>query len=107
MINNDQIPGCVVPADSLASIAYNGWTRKIINRYYVLCGDEFEYLWIPTSGANEIPKDAVQGGQTKDGEPVYIGRVQRNRVHFIGRVYITDYIIKLYFRYIEKHCINQ
>lgn len=78
MLDGIQIPGKVVPAHDYAMIPHDGkevWTR---NHYYVLCGDQDEFEWHATDGGKAIPDGAVQGGITKEGEPLYIGRVKKD-----------------------------
>lgn len=41
-----------------------------------------------TSGSN-IPPEAVVGGQTSDGEPLYVGRVHHAGSHTIGKVMLN------------------
>lgn len=49
----------------------------------MLCEQRFD--WVPTSGGN-IPPDAVEGGRTSDGEPLFIGRVEHEGSQTIGKV---------------------
>lgn len=49
----------------------------------MLCEQRFD--WVPTHGAN-IPGDAVEGGRTSDGEPLYIGRVHHEGSNTVGKV---------------------
>lgn len=41
--------------------------------------------WVAVSG-NEIPPNAFPGGETEDGEPLFIGRVQHEGTVTIGKV---------------------
>lgn len=40
---------------------------------------------MPTSGA-AVPDNALPGGETEDGEPLFVGRVQHNDTVTIGKV---------------------
>lgn len=53
--------------------------------YYqqVLCEQRFD--WVQAHGTN-IPQNAVVGGQTSDGEPLYIGRVYHEGSNTVGKV---------------------
>jgi Protein of unknown function (DUF3421) len=89
MINGNQTPGKVVPAHSSAMIPHNGFEVCIDEDYYVFCGDKNEFQWLQTDGGKRIPPGAVQGGVTKDGEPLYIGRVKMHGSDVIGKVYFV------------------
>lgn len=41
--------------------------------------------WVPVSGTN-IPPGAVPGGETEDGEPLYVGRVRHEGSVTTGKV---------------------
>lgn len=41
--------------------------------------------WVTTSG-NNIPPNAIPGGETEDGEPLYVGRVNIDGTLTIGKV---------------------
>lgn len=41
--------------------------------------------WVPTSGAN-VPPGAFPGGETEDGEPLYVGRVRHEGSVTTGKV---------------------
>lgn len=41
--------------------------------------------WVPTSGAN-VPPGALPGGESEDGEPLYIGRVRHEGSLTTGKV---------------------
>lgn len=41
--------------------------------------------WVPVSGTN-IPPGAVPGGESEDGEPLYIGRVRHEGSITTGKV---------------------
>jgi len=45
-INNDQIPGCIIPADASSKILYNETERNITSQYYVLCGNKESFHWL-------------------------------------------------------------
>lgn len=42
-------------------------------------------MWVPTSGEN-IPPNAVPGGQTEEGETLFVGRVNHEGTVTIGKV---------------------
>ncbi|CAG9862339.1 unnamed protein product [Phyllotreta striolata] len=70
----DHLPANVIPSKNICFFSYNG--RQIEN-------DTFEFLcttngeWVECSNG-EVPCNAVEGGETADGETLYIGRIIRN-----------------------------
>lgn len=42
-------------------------------------------VWVPVSG-NNIPPNAVPAGETEDGEPLFVGRVNHEGTLTIGKV---------------------
>ncbi|KAG5871644.1 hypothetical protein JTB14_037960 [Gonioctena quinquepunctata] len=58
----------------------------LIPEYEVLCNVPGQ--WIPSFGGN-IPPNALTAGYSKDGEPLYIGRIFNNNAVIIGRVQAT------------------
>lgn len=41
--------------------------------------------WVPTSGAN-VPPGAFPGGESEDGEPLFVGRVNHEGSLTVGKV---------------------
>lgn len=66
----DNIPGKVLPAARAMYVSHNG-LEIAKHQYEVLCGGSV--IWVP-SGHGSIPYNAVRGGSTASGEPLYIGR---------------------------------
>lgn len=67
----DTIPAKVIPSKNAAYIPYNG-QEVLKHQFEVLCNGNVN--WIP-SGHGQVPHNAVPGGHTASGEPLYIGRV--------------------------------
>ncbi|XP_056634784.1 natterin-4-like [Diorhabda carinulata] len=79
----DWLPAKVIPGKEIAYVAYNG--EEIgVHQFQVLCEQSFD--WIPCQGG-DIPPDAVQGGNTSDGEPLYVGRVFHEGSETVGKVH--------------------
>jgi len=76
------VPGKLVPSHNVAYIAHGG-TEHPHSQYDVLCGCNPQ--WVPTSGSN-IPPQAIPAGETKEGEPLFVGRVQHEGTVTIGKV---------------------
>lgn len=70
----DQLPAKVVPSHGVAYVPYGGQEHPK-NQYEVLCNGNVS--WIP-SAHGHIPSNAVVGGRTSSGEPLYIGRANYN-----------------------------
>lgn len=66
----DQLPAKVIPSKQVAYVAYNGQEIPK-HQYEVLCGGNT--TWVSSSHGN-VPPNAVLGGRTSTGEPLYIGR---------------------------------
>ncbi|XP_076234199.1 uncharacterized protein LOC143179071 isoform X3 [Calliopsis andreniformis] len=76
------LPGKVKPGHSVCYVAWGGGEHGKTD-YQVLCG--CNPIWVPTSG-NNIPPNAIPGGETEDGEALYVGRVQHEGTVTIGKV---------------------
>ncbi len=60
-----------------------GGAEHPISEYEVLVGGSGN--WVQTSG-DQIPPNAVPGGETEDGEPLFIGRANHEGSVTIGKV---------------------
>ncbi|XP_043478942.1 natterin-3-like [Leptopilina heterotoma] len=78
----DMIPAKVIPDKNVAYVAWGGQEHPK-SSYEVLCQGEFSWEFC---GNGRIPEDAVVGGQTSEGEPLYIGRVIHKGSQTIGKV---------------------
>ncbi|KZC11215.1 C3 and PZP-like alpha-2-macroglobulin domain-containing protein 8 [Dufourea novaeangliae] len=76
------LPGKVKPGHSVCYVAWGGGEHGKTD-YQVLCG--CNPAWVPTSG-NNIPANAIPGGETEDGEALYVGRVNHEGTVTIGKV---------------------
>ncbi|XP_034177579.1 uncharacterized protein LOC117603005 isoform X4 [Osmia lignaria lignaria] len=76
------LPGKVKPGHSVCYVAWGGGEHGKTD-YQVLCG--CKPMWVPTSG-NQIPPNAIPGGETEDGEALYVGRVNHEGTLTIGKV---------------------
>lgn len=79
---SDLIPGKLIPSHNVAYVPYGG-TEHPHSDYEVLCGCNPQ--WIPTSG-NQIPPQAVPAGETAEGEPLFVGRVNHEGSVTTGKV---------------------
>ncbi|KAJ3660270.1 hypothetical protein Zmor_004726 [Zophobas morio] len=80
---NDWIPAKVIPGRNVAYVAYAGKEHHV-DRFQVLCEQRFDWV---TASEGRIPEGAVEGGRTCDGEALYIGRVQHEGSHTLGKVH--------------------
>lgn len=76
------LPGKVQPGHSVCYVAWGGQEHGKSD-YQVLC--QAAHTWVPTTG-NNIPPNAIPGGETEDGEPLYIGRVHHEGTLTVGKV---------------------
>lgn len=67
----DLIPAKVIPSKNVAYVSHNG-AEHPKQQYEVLCNGNVS--WVP-SGHGQYLHNAVVGGNTASGEPLYIGRV--------------------------------
>ncbi len=77
------IPGKVKPSHGVCYIAWGG-EEHAKPEYQVLCG--CNPIWVPVSGGN-LPPNAVPAGQTEDGEPLFVGRVNHEASLTPGKVH--------------------
>ncbi|XP_026666845.1 uncharacterized protein LOC108633130 [Ceratina calcarata] len=78
----DMLPAKVIPDNNVAYVCHAGQEHAKYE-FEVLCQPEFAWEYCH-GGA--IPGDAVVGGQTSDGERLYIGRVLHNGAQTVGKV---------------------
>lgn len=76
------IPGKVVPSHGVCYVAWGG-AEVPKSEYEVLC--DAAGMWVPCSGQN-VPGQALEGGRTEDGEPLYVGRANHEGTMTVGKV---------------------
>jgi len=76
------IPGKLVPSHGVTYIAWGGGEHPH-QEYEVLVG--CSTVWVPVSG-DAIPPQAQPAGETEDGEPLFVGRVNHEGSVTIGKV---------------------
>ena len=79
------IPGKLVAGHGTAYVPWGG-VENPTNEYEILC--DFNGTWVSCSGDN-IPPNAVPGGQSEDGEALYIGRVLHEGCLTVGKVHVS------------------
>lgn len=77
------IPGKLVPSHGCCYVSWGG-AEHPHNEYEVLCGGG--NTWVPTSGGN-VPPQAMPAGESEDGEPLFVGRVNHNGTVTPGKVH--------------------
>ncbi|XP_050671047.1 uncharacterized protein LOC126969565 isoform X2 [Leptidea sinapis] len=80
--SNAIIPGKLVASHGCAYIPWGGQEHGKAE-YQVLVGGPNN--WVPTNGSN-IPPGAFPGGESEDGEPLFIGRVRHEGSITTGKV---------------------
>uniref|UniRef100_A0A182JIQ8 Farnesoic acid O-methyl transferase domain-containing protein n=1 Tax=Anopheles atroparvus TaxID=41427 RepID=A0A182JIQ8_ANOAO len=76
------IPGKVVASHGVCYIAWGG-AENPKAEYEVLC--DFSGTFVPVSGS-DIPPTALPAGESEDGEPLFIGRVNHEGTVTVGKV---------------------
>lgn len=76
------IPGKALKSHGVAYIAYGGGEHPKED-YEVLVGSG---TWVTSSGS-DIPPNALPGGESEDGEPLFVGRVQHEGTTTVGKVH--------------------
>ncbi|XP_014366080.2 uncharacterized protein LOC106716925 isoform X1 [Papilio machaon] len=76
------LPGKLVTSHGCAYVPWGGQEHGK-GQYQVLVGGPNN--WVPVSGSN-IPPGAFPGGESEDGEPLYIGRVRHEGSITTGKV---------------------
>ncbi|KAL7015574.1 hypothetical protein ACKWTF_016529 [Chironomus riparius] len=87
----DLIPAKVLPSKNIAYVSYNG--QEIPKHSYeVLCGGNTQ--WVPSSGGAHHP-NAVAGGHTTSGEPLFIGRAPWMGSVTCGKIHPSHQVLYL------------
>lgn len=76
------LPGKFVPSHGVAFVPWGG-LEHAKPEYQVLVGGPNN--WVPTSGSN-VPPGAFVGGQSEDGESLYVGRVRHEGSITTGKI---------------------
>ncbi|CAK1544511.1 unnamed protein product [Leptosia nina] len=79
------LPGKLAASHQCAYVPWGG-VENGKQQYQVLVGGSNN--WVPTSGSN-IPPGAFPGGESEDGEPLYVGRVRHEGSITTGKVQQT------------------
>lgn len=77
------IPGKVKFSHGVCYVAWGG-LEHAKTEYQVLCN--CNAIWVPVTGDN-IPPNALPAGQTEDGEPLFVGRVNHQSSLTPGKVH--------------------
>lgn len=75
------LPGKVVPSHGVCYVAWGGGEHGK-TEYEVLVGSG---QWVPGTGTT-IPPNALPSGESEDGEPLFVGRVQHEGTVTIGKI---------------------
>lgn len=85
IVSGDVVPGKVVPSHATCYVPYGDVEHRHA-KYQVLVSDGTKFEWVTASGGS-VPSGAIQGGNTKTGERLYIGRVFHDGTLTIGKVH--------------------
>lgn len=78
----DLIPGKLHPTHGVCYVAWGGGEHGH-SEYEVMCAGGG--VWVPVTDGN-IPPNAVPGGETAEGEPLFIGRATHDGTVTVGKV---------------------
>ncbi|XP_037806146.1 C3 and PZP-like alpha-2-macroglobulin domain-containing protein 8 [Lucilia sericata] len=78
----DLIPGKLHPSHGVCYVAWGGGEHGH-SEYEVMCSGGG--MWVPVSDGN-IPPNAVPGGETAEGEPLFVGRATHDGTITVGKV---------------------
>jgi len=81
----DLLPCKVIPSKKVAYVAYNG-SEITKHNYEILVGGDLQWT---REKNGKVPQGAFPAGRTKQGETLFIGRVDHNRSQTIGKVHQT------------------
>lgn len=76
------LPGKLVSSHGVTYVAWGG-AEHPHDEYEVLCG--CTATWVPVE-AGAIPAHALPSGETEEGEPLFVGRVQHEGSVTVGKV---------------------
>ncbi|XP_014205789.1 uncharacterized protein LOC106637505 [Copidosoma floridanum] len=76
------LPGKVHPTNGICYVPWCG--KEIPKREYQVLSS-FNGTWIKVAGCN-LPQNAVQGGMTANGQPLFIGRIEHVGSKIPGKV---------------------
>ncbi|XP_018321874.1 natterin-3 [Agrilus planipennis] len=83
---NHLLPAKIIPKKKNAFVAYGGQEHKKSSAQILIENDQNRFEWIEKQGPS-IPPNAVKGGTTELGEPLYIGRVWFKGSKTIGKIH--------------------
>jgi len=86
---DETIPGMISPEDGCAYIGYKGEEVKITSYKALVFVCDDGYAWEKSRGG-QIPFMAVPGGQTLQGETLFVGRVSIDGRLQVGKVYKSN-----------------
>lgn len=99
----DLTPGKVVVSHGCCIVGYGGKERQITEYEYLL-KTSCPFKWVKSCDGC-VPSNAVEGGHTACGEPLYVGRCFHNGAQIIGKIQASFKGILIPFGGIEvKHC---
>ena len=73
--------------DNCLFLLHVGGKEHAKRSYEVLVADcHFHYEWVRSSNG-QVPRGAIQGGHTNNGESLYIGRIKHERTWTPGKIH--------------------
>lgn len=82
----DLIPGKLAVKHNAAYVAWGG-NENAVQNIEVLCARPEKIRWVEKTHGVIVPPNAIVAGNTKDGEPLYIGRAKQQGSLTPGKVH--------------------
>nr|BAN20200.1 conserved hypothetical protein [Riptortus pedestris] len=100
--NGDVLPAKVCPNHGCAFVCWNG--EEITKLEYEVLVSEHT-AWKDAEGG-DVPSEAIQIGQTRDGEPLYVGRTLIEGTLTIGKVHPSHGVLYVPYEGKEENFSN-
>ncbi|KAL7027514.1 hypothetical protein ACKWTF_005469 [Chironomus riparius] len=102
--SGDLIPGKLLSSTHRCHVPYDGHEFSL-EISEVLFNNNNNYAWVASSNGN-IPPNAVPGGQTSNGETLYVGRATHNGLVTPGKIHLSHRCLYLPFGWKEHSYSN-
>ena len=85
-IDGDHVPGKIVPSHGCIYVPYDGKEVPHTSYEYMIRPRYGNIEWVSSSNGH-VPSGAVVAGETKNNEPLFVGRCYHNGSWIIGKVH--------------------
>ncbi|KAJ6225050.1 hypothetical protein RDWZM_003595 [Blomia tropicalis] len=88
----DLIPGKIVPSHGVLYVPYAGDEHSHREYEFLVKPNYGDYMWTNTADG-DVPGNAVMGGNTSDGENLFIGRAFYEGSWVVGKVHPSHRVL--------------